>query len=142
MNNDLFFSSKSDKWETPQWLFDRLNRIFCFELDACADEANHKCDRYFSESDNGLEKSWGGYRTWCNPPYGRQLGKWVEKAAETVLDDQSCVVMLVPARTDTRWYHDYIANNPRAHVVFLKGRLKFGGAKENAPFPSMIVVFA
>lgn len=60
MNNDLFFSSKTDKWETPQWLFDRLNRIFCFELDACADETNHKCDKYFSESDNGLEKSWGG----------------------------------------------------------------------------------
>ena len=84
----------------------------------------------------------GGYRTFVNPPYGRQIGEWVKKAAETVLDDKSCVVMLLPARTDTKWFHDYIANNPRAHTVFLKGRLKFGDEKQNAPFPSMIVVFA
>jgi len=142
MNTDLMFSSKTDKWSTPQWLFDRLNNIFCFTLDAYADDANHKCEKYFTEEHNGLNQSGGGYRPFCNPPYGRQIGEWVKKASETVLDDKSCVVMLLPARTDTKWFHDYIANNPRAHTVFLKGRLKFGDEKQNAPFPSMIVVFA
>ena len=136
------FSSKSDEWETPQSLFDRLNKIFCFELDVAASDANHKCEKYYTKEQNALNLPWGGYRTWCNPPYGRQIADWVKKASETVEDGESCVVMLIPARTDTKWFHDYIANNPRAHTVFLKGRLRFGGSKENAPFPSMIVVFA
>jgi len=84
----------------------------------------------------------GGQRTWCNPPYGRQIGKWVAKAAETVKDNNSLVVMLLPARTETAWYHDYISNNPQAHTIFLRGRIKFGNSQNNAPFPSMIVVFA
>ena len=133
---------RTDKWETPQWLYDKLHRIFQFTLDACADEDNAKCAYYYTEADDGLKKSWGGCRVWCNPPYGRGIDKWVKKAAEEVLDDQTCVVMLLPASVDTRWYHEYIAYNPRAHTVFLKGRLKFGGSKVNAPFPSMIVVFA
>ncbi len=136
------FSSKSDDWETPQWLFDRLNWIFNFQLDACASEKNHKCDEYFTIEDDGLQKSWGGQRTWCNPPYGRQISKWVAKAAETVKDNNSLVVMLLPARTETAWYHDYISNNPQAHTIFLRGRIKFGNSPNNAPFPSMIVVFA
>ena len=142
MKTETLFSSRSDEWETPQWLFDRLNRIFCFELDVCADDNNHKCERYFTKEDDGLSKNWGGWRVWCNPPYGRVIRKWVKKASETVLDNQSLVVMLVFARTDTKWFHDYIYNNPRAHIFFLKGRLRFSGAKENAPAPSMIVVFA
>ena len=84
----------------------------------------------------------GGYRVWCNPPYGRQIGSWVQKAAESVEDGTPCVVMLLYARTDTRWFHDYIYNNPRAHTVFLKGRLHFVGGKVKAPAPSMLVIFA
>lgn len=141
-NMDVHFSQNTDKWETPQWLFDKLNRIFNFDLDVCANEENHKCERYFTEEDNGLSKNWGGCKCWCNPPYGRQIAHWVKKASETVEDDNSIVVLLLPARTDTGWFHDYILNNPRAHVVFLRGRLKFGKAKDGAPFPSMIVVFA
>lgn len=135
------FSSKSDEWETPQSLFDRLNKIFCFELDAAASDTNHKCEKYYTKEQNALNLPWGGYRTWCNPPYGRQIGDWVKKASETVEDNESCVVMLIPARTDTKWFHEYIAFNPRAHVIFLKGRLKFGNSTNSAPFPSMIVVF-
>lgn len=136
------YASSSNDWETPQWLFDRLNQIFTFQLDACASEENKKCEKYFSEADDGLSQKWGGYRTWCNPPYGKQISKWVAKAAETVKDNNSLVVMLLPARTDTAWYHDYISNNPQAHTVFLRGRLHFNNSKWNAPFPSMIVVFA
>lgn len=142
MNVTGIFSSATDKWETPQDLYDRLNQIFCFNLDACADETNHKCDRYFTEAQDGLSQSWGGYRVWCNPPYGRSIGAWVEKAADAVLDGQTSVVMLLPARTDTRWYHDFIAYNEHAHVHFIRGRLRFGGSNQNAPFPSMIVLFA
>ena len=142
MNTNGIFSSKTDDWETPQYLFDRLNEIFTFNLDACADETNHKVPFYFTKEDDALCKSWGGYRTWCNPPYGRQIGQWVQKAAETVRDNHSVVVMLLPARTETKWYHEYIANNPRAHTVFIRGRLQFGKSKQNAPFGSMIVVFA
>ena len=142
MINDGMFTSNTDDWETPQWLFDRLNWIFGFDLDVCASDENHKCDRYFTAEQDGLKNSWGGCKCWCNPPYGRQIGKWVEKAARSVEEtDGTLVVMLIPARTDTRWYHEYIAHNPMAHAVFLKGRLTFGRAKHNAPFPSMVVVF-
>ena len=139
INNGLY-TSNTDEWETPQYLFDKLNWIFGFDLDVCANEQNKKCERYFDKEANGLNQPWGGYKVWCNPPYGRQIGLWVKKAAESV-DGNTLIVMLLPARTDTRWYHDYIAHNPNAHIVFLKGRIKFGEAKANAPFPSMIVVF-
>lgn len=138
----VFFTSKTNKWETPQWLFDRLNRIFEFEIDVCADESNHKCAVYYTEEDDGLKQDWHGKKVWCNPPYGRQIQQWVAKAAETVKDNNSLVVMLIPARVDTSWYHDYISNNPQAHTVFIRGRLQFGESHQNAPFPSMIVVFA
>lgn len=141
-NMEYAFSHKTDEWETPQWLFDRLNRIFCFEIDVCANEQNHKCDRYFTAKDDALTKDWSGMRCWCNPPYGRKIKDFVKKASETVKDHNTTVVMLLPGRTDAGWYHEYIANNPQAHTVFLRGRLRFGGSKWNAPFPSMIVVFA
>lgn len=135
MNTDVMFSSKTDLWATPQVFFDELNREFAFNLDACATPENAKCSKYFTPEIDGLSQDWGGYTVWCNPPYGREIGKWVKKAAES----NALVVMLLPARTDTKWFHDYIYN--KAQVRFVKGRLKFGDSKNSAPFPSMVVVF-
>lgn len=143
MNTDVLFSSHTDEWETPQNLFDKLNRVFRFDLDTAASDSNHKVDNYFTKEQNGLLQDWTGHVVWCNPPYGRHIGEWVEKASNAVDmgGDSTCVVMLIPARTDTKWYHDYIYSNPRASVRFIRGRLRFGGSNNNAPFPSMIVVF-
>lgn len=134
MNTDVMFSSKSDLWETPQWLFDKLNDEWRFETDVCAVESNKKCAHYYSPEQDGLSQKWGGC-CWCNPPYGREIGKWVKKAAES----DATVVMLLPARTDTKWFHDYCLKY--GEITFLRGRLKFGDNKNSAPFPSMIVVF-
>lgn len=131
------FTSTTDDWATPQDLFDQLDQTFHFTLDVCASESNAKCKRYFTAEQDGLKQDWGGDVIWCNPPYGREIGKWVAKCAEHI----GVAVMLVPARTDTRWWHDYIANNPCADVRYVRGRLKFGGSKQSAPFPSAIVIF-
>lgn len=135
MINKGLFTSTTDEWETPQLFFDDLNREFGFTLDVCANEANHKCERYYAKIDNGLEKNWGDETVWCNPPYGREIGRWVEKCAS----HKGIAVMLLPARTDTKWFHQYIYG--KAEIRFIKGRLRFGGAKNSAPFPSMVVVF-
>ena len=134
MNTEVMFSSKTDLWETPQDLFDKYNAIYHFETDVCALPENAKCKNYFTPEMDGLKQEWTGV-CWCNPPYGREIGKWVEKAAKSF----ATVVMLLPARTDTKWFHDWVL--PYGEIEFLKGRLKFGGAKNSAPFPSMIVVF-
>ena len=136
MNTDVHFSSKSDEWETPQEFFDVLDAEFSFTIDPCATAKNTKCARYFTVGDDGLAQSWKGERVFCNPPYGRQIGKWVEKCAES---DADVVVMLIPARTDTVYFHRYIYG--KAEIRFIRGRLKFGNSKNGAPFPSMIVVF-
>lgn len=134
------FSSKTDLWATPQDLFDELNNEFHFDIDVCADESNHKCDKYYSKEQDGLKQIWMG-TVWCNPPYGREISKWVEKGYNSHRLYNNCIVMLLPARTDTKWFHQYIYNNPNAEIRFIKGRLKFGNSKNSAPFPSMIVVF-
>lgn len=134
------FSSKTDQWSTPQDFYDKLNDEFHFNLDPCADEFNHKCDMYFTEKDNGLNMNWGGYCVFCNPPYGRQINKWVEKCYNESKKPNTTVVMLIPARTDTQYFHQYIYNKTK-EIRFIKGRLKFGDSKNAAPFPSMIVVF-
>jgi phage N-6-adenine-methyltransferase len=134
MTAPALFSSKTDLWETPQDLFNKLNAEFHFTLDACAIPENAKCRNYYTPEQNGLAQSWAGV-VWCNPPYGRKVGDWVCKAAES----HCTVVMLLPARTDTRWFHDYIYG--KTEIRFIRGRLHFGGSKNSAPFPSMIVVF-
>lgn len=134
MNNDLMFSSKTDKWATPQDFFDKLNNEFKFQLDVCADENNHKCARFFTKEQDGLLQEWGGARVWCNPPYGRGVEEWVKKCSKCDL-----AVMLLPARTDTKWFHEYIYG--KAEIRFVRGRLKFGNQENSAPFPSMVVVF-
>ena len=134
--NDVFFSSKTDQWETPQWLFDKYDAVYHFDVDVCALPENAKCARYFTPEQDGLAQEWTGH-VWCNPPYGRQIGQWVKKASECSAE---LVVMLLPARTDTQWFHDYV-NRGGVIIEYLRGRLKFGQAKNSAPFPSMIVIF-
>ena len=137
MNTEVMFSSKTDMWATPQDFFDKLNEEFNFTVDVCAIPENAKCDKFFTPEINGLKQEWTGV-CWCNPPYGREIGKWVEKSyiASTW---GATVVMLLPARTDTKWFHEYIYN--KAEIRFIKGRLKFGNSKTAAPFPSMVVIF-
>jgi site-specific DNA-methyltransferase (adenine-specific) len=140
MNTDLMFSSKTDLWSTPQDLFDKLNEEFNFNVDVCATKENTKCGTYYTKEDDSLSLPWSHPSTtaaWMNPPYGREIGKWVKKAYETSLLG-TLVVCLLPARTDTAWWHDYCM---KGEVRFLRGRLKFGGHSNSAPFPSAIVVF-
>ena len=136
--NAGLFSSTTDQWATPQDFFDKLDAEFHFSLDPCASEDNAKCKKYFTEEDNGLIQNWGGQRVFCNPPYGREISKWVRKCSE---ESKNCevIVMLLPARTDTAWFWDYIYN--KAEIRFIRGRLKFGGSSQGAPFPSMVVIF-
>jgi phage N-6-adenine-methyltransferase len=134
LNLNAMFSSKSDDWETPQDFFDALNREFCFTLDVCADERNHKVERYYAIADDALTREWRGV-CWMNPPYGREIGKWVKKAYES----QCTVVCLLPSRTDTAWWHDYVMKS--SEIRYIRGRLKFGGSKNSAPFPSAVVIF-
>lgn len=135
------FSSKTDQWATPQDFFDILDKEFSFTLDPCADETNHKCNRYFTKEIDGLSQDWSGETVFCNPPYGRDIKKWVKKSRDEAQKPNTTVVMLIPARTDTQYFHDYIYQKPNVEVRFIKGRLKFGDSNNSAPFPSMVVVF-
>lgn len=132
----VHFSSKTDLWSTPQNFYDMLDDEFNFTLDPCATHDNHKTDKYYTLEDDGLSKDWTGEVVFMNPPYGREIGKWVKKAKES----NATVVCLVPSRTDTRWWHDNVINDA-SEIRFIKGRLKFGGQKNSAPFPSAVVVF-
>lgn len=133
---NVHFSSESDDWATPQDVFDSINKVFQFSLDVCASPKNAKCDEFYTVVEDGLKQPWFG-SVWMNPPYGRTIGLWMKKAYESS-NAGATVVCLIPARTDTRWWHEYAM---RGEIVFLRGRLKFGGAKTNAPFPSALVVF-
>ena len=139
LNTKVLFSSKEEKWTTPQDFFDKLNDEFHFTLDAAASPDNAKCANYFTEEQDGLVQSWGGHTVWCNPPYCRKTGLWVKKAYEEHQRTGCTVVMLLPSRTDVRWFHDYILG--KAEIRFIKGRLKFGGNKNSAPFPSIVVIY-
>lgn len=134
------FSTGKVEWSTPQDFYDNLNSEFHFTLDACATDENHKCEKYYTKEVNGLLQDWSGETVFCNPPYGRkETGEWVKKCFD---ESSRCknIVMLIPARTDTKWFHKYIYHKAK-EVRFVKGRLKFGGCKDAAPFPSMVVVF-
>ena len=136
--NSGLFTSNSDDYGTPQKLFNELNAEFNFDVDVCASADNAKCRRYFSVEENGLLQDWSKFKTcYMNPPYGRQIIDWVKKAYETSLLG-STVVCLLPARTDTKWFHEYCM---KGEMRFIRGRLKFNDGKNPAPFPSMIVVF-
>ena len=130
--------TKTVEWETPQDLFDRLNDEFHFTLDACATKENAKVSRFFTKEQDGLKQDWTGEIVWCNPPYGRQMPLWIKKCHEHFIGGGTSV-MLIPSRTDTKAFHEWIL--PFAELRFIKGRLRFGNSKENAPFASVIVVF-
>jgi phage N-6-adenine-methyltransferase len=133
----VHFSSATDLWETPLDYFAEVNAEFGpFELDVCATPENTKCARYFTIAEDGLSQPWSG-KCWMNPPYGRTIGTWIAKAYKEAMRG-AFVACLVPARTDTAWWHDYAA---KGSVRFLRGRLKFGGHKNSAPFPSALVLF-
>ena len=124
--------------ETPKYLFDRISSIFNFSLDACALPENAKCESYYTPEDDGLSKPWGG--VWCNPPYGREISSWVRKAyEESQKEYNSFVLMLLPARTDTKWWWDWVQG--KATLFFIKGRVKFGDHNVGAPFPSVLALY-
>ena len=142
--NSVLLSSKNMNWCTSQDIFDELNNEFGFVIDVAATEDTKKCDRCYTVETDGLSSSWSvGGAVFCNPPYGREIGKWVKKAYDEHFKTNHPIVMLIPARTDTSYFHNYIYGI--AEIRFIRGRLKFtdeyGVAKDPAPFPSMVVVF-
>jgi phage N-6-adenine-methyltransferase len=136
----IMFSSATGDWATPQDFFDKLNwRFGPFSLDPCSSEDNAKCEKFYTVEDNGLLQDWTGETVFVNPPYGRGIDKWIKKGFEAGKDSNTRVVMLIPSRTDTKYWHDYVMKASQVH--FIKGRLKFGASKNSAPFPSAVVVF-
>ncbi len=139
MNNNLMFSSKVQTWETPIEFFNKVNEEFKFDIDVCAVDETAKCSNYYTPEVDGLKQEWKGV-CWMNPPYGRQIGKWIEKAYNESVKGAT-VVCLIPARTDTKYWHEFIF--PYASEIrFIKGRLKFGNSDNSAPFPSALVIFS
>lgn len=139
MNTELMFSLKTDLWATPQKFFDELNKKFDFTLDPCSNDENKKCKNHFTEKENGLAQRWTG-RVFMNPPYGKELKQWIKKAHDEVMIwNADLVVALIPARTDTTYFHEFIYK--KFEIDFIKWRLKFWDSKNCAPFPSMLVYF-
>lgn len=144
--NEVLFSSKNQSWCTPTEFYLQLNKEFNFQLDPAATEKTAKCKKYYTQEIDGLAQSWNvaeGSAVFCNPPYGREIGKWVAKAYQESQHGTK-IVLLIPARTDTSYFRDFIYN--KAKIRFLRGRLKF--EDENgvtgrcpAPFPSMLVIY-
>ena len=137
--NKVFFSSNSNEWATPKLFFEYLNNEFNFTLDPCATVENYKCSKYYTIKENGLAQEWNNEVVFCNPPYGRELPQWVKKCYEEHKKNNITVVMLIPARTDTSYFHEYIYN--KSEIRFIRGRLKFNDGKQCAPFPSMLVIY-
>lgn len=135
---DAIFSRKSDEWITPQDFFDELDKKYHFDMDVASTKENAKCRIFFTKEEDGLDQKWAG-NVWCNPPYSK-VGKWIQKASEE-MENGVTTVMLVPSRTDTRWFHDYVYRKPGIDIEFIKGRMRFSGATGNAPFPNMLIVF-
>lgn len=140
MNTEVMFSSKTDNWSTPDSFYKlalekyNINPI----LDVCADSQNTRCKLFYTKKEDGLKQEWDK-DFWMNPPYGRNIQHWIKKAYNSCVKYNVEGVMLLPARTDTKWFHDYIYNKSEIH--FIKGRLKFGDSKNSAPFPSILVIY-
>ena len=133
---DLALRSELGNWQTPNWLFDTLNSYFGFKADVCANDTNYLCDKYFTIENSCLDNTWESIN-FMNPPYGRQVGKFIEKAHSEWTDNGNSTVALLPARTDTKWFHNHIYKS--SHYYFIRGRLKFNAQPNHAPFPNMIV---
>lgn len=139
MNTSLMFSSDKMDWTTPIELFKELDKEFHFTLDPCSTHENALCEKHYTVDEDGLKQDWGGETVYCNPPYGREVKHWVKKCYEESLKDNTTIVLLIFARTDTKYFHDYIYK--KAELRFIKGRLKFGNCKNSAPFPSILAIF-
>ena len=140
MVSQALFSSDSAEWATPQDFYDKLNAEFHFTLDPCATPENAKCEKYYTKEQDGLAQDWTGETVFCNPPYGRKIGAWIEKCYNHSRNGGGgTAVMLIPSRTDTQWFHDYVYG--KAEIRFVKGRLKFGGCQNSAPFPSLVAIY-
>lgn len=135
----VHFSSESNEWGTPQEFFERLDEEFNFTLDPCTDGYNVKCEKFFTQEDDGLAQDWSNDTVFMNPPYGRAIKDWIKKAYEES-QKGATVVGLIPSRTDTKYWHSYIFNHAK-EIRFIKGRLKFGDGKNSAPFPSAVIVW-
>ena len=133
------YSSRSEEWPTPSSFFDTLNQEFGFTLDPCATPENAKCRHYFTSRENGLDQDWGSHIVFCNPPYGKTMVQWGRKCF-VASTQGATVVLLAHARTDTRWFHDWVYGKA-CEIRFVKGRLKFGNAKTSAPFPSLVAIY-
>ena len=136
---NVHYSSKTNEWSTPIETFKELDKEFNFTLDPCSTKENAKCEKYFTKEDDGLLQDWSQDVVFMNPPYAREIKDWIKKAYEESKKG-AIVVCLIPSRTDTKYWHDYIFKYAY-DIRFIKGRLKFGGVKTPAPFPSAIVVF-
>ena len=136
---DVHYSSKTNEWSTPQDFFDELDKEFNFTLDPCSTSENAKCAKYFTVEDDGLKQDWSNDVVFMNPPYGREIKHWIKKAYEEHIKGAT-VVCLIPSRTDTTYWHDYIFGKA-SDIRFLRGRLKFGDSKNSAPFPSAVIIY-
>lgn len=138
MDNNGMFTSNRDDWETPDYFFQYWNMQYDFDLDACANDHNHKCQNFFSTEQDALQQKWFG-NVWMNPPYGRAIKAFIKKAYESVKNgDCKCVVCLVPVRTDTQWWWEYVV---KGEIHFIRKRIRFVGGDQLAPFPSAVVIF-
>lgn len=137
--SSALYTSRSEEWPTPRQFFEALNSEFHFSLDPCATPRNAKCRRYFTKAQDGLLQDWGDHTVFCNPPYGRCMRDWARKCYLSSLQGAT-VVLLAHARTDTRWFHDWVYGRA-AELRFIRGRLKFGDGEQSAPFPSLVAVF-
>lgn len=135
----VMFTSNNHEWETPKELFEKLDSEFHFSLDVCATAQNTKCTKFFNKKTDGLKQDWNKNTCFMNPPYGRIIKEWIKKAHEESLKG-TIVVCLLPARTDTSWWHEYIIPFAK-EIRFIKGRIKFSNNKCGAPFPSAIIIF-
>ena len=140
----VHFMSEDQTWETPIDFYNKLNEEFNFTLDPCCSIYTKKCDKFYTVEDDGLSKSWQGEIVFMNPPYGREIKHWIEKANKEYLKGDCTVVALVPSRTDTTYWHKYIFPlyyQGKIEIRFIKGRLKFGQATNSAPFPSALIIY-
>lgn len=139
--NKVLFSSNKDDWTTPLDLYNKLNSKFNFTLDPCSSETNHLCNKYYTIKENGLLQSWNNEIVFCNPPYGRKIYDWVKKCFDENNNNGTEIILLIPSRTDTKYFHEFLYHNSNVDIFFLQGRLKFGNSQNFAPFPSLIAHF-
>ena len=132
------FSKKSDEWETPSDLFSTWDNLYHFTLDPCCTHENAKCEKHYTIEEDGLHNSWENEVVWCNPPYSKCY-EWCLKALYESMNRNATVVMLLPSRTDTKWFHDVV--QPFSEIRFIRGRLRFNNSNQNAPFASLIAIF-